>query len=184
MAAAASVPWISRLRRLIGHGLLGVATAFALGWGAAALWFDSSAPRVLMVAFLGISLSLPFLLRPWYRAGGAFLALFGALLVWWLTIPASNERPWQLDVARPPTAEIHGNRLVVHGVTIGADGAVATGGRSAVMEVQLEGLAPGPHTFVGYHHAPGGAGTYTVSAGDRKVEGIEPSRETRHNDEV
>ena len=54
-----------------------------------------------------------------------------------------------------------------------------------MMEVQLEGLAPGPHTFVGYHHALGdGAGSYTVSAGDRTVEGIEPSKEARHNDEV
>lgn len=75
--------------------------------------------------------------------------------------------------------------IVVHGVTLGADGAVATGGKTTAMEVQLEGLAPGPHTFVGYHHAlGGGTGTYTVWAGDRKVDGIEPSKEPRHNDEV
>ena len=75
--------------------------------------------------------------------------------------------------------------IVVHGVTLGADGAVANGGRVAVMEVQLDGLARGPHTFVGYHHALGvGASTYTVSVGGRKVEGIEPSKEPRHNDEV
>ena len=43
--------------------------------------------------------------------------------------------------------------IVVHGVTLGADGAVATGGKPAAMEVKLEGLVSGPHTFVGYHHA-------------------------------
>ena len=65
--------------------------------------------------------------------------------------------------------------LVVHGVTLGADGAVATGGKPAAMEVLLEGLSPGPHTFVGYHHALGGAaGSYSVSAENRKVDGIEP----------
>ena len=75
--------------------------------------------------------------------------------------------------------------MVVRGVTLGADGAVATGGKPAAMEVKLEGLASGPHTFVGYHHAlEGGAGTYTVSVGDRKVESIEPSKEPHHNDEV
>ncbi len=75
--------------------------------------------------------------------------------------------------------------IVIHGVTLGADGAVVTGGRSALMEVQLDGLAPGQHTFVGFHHAlGGGAGSYSVSAGDRKVTGIEPSREPRHNDDV
>jgi hypothetical protein len=75
--------------------------------------------------------------------------------------------------------------LVVNGVTVGADGAVATGGKPVVMEVQLEGLAPGPHTFVGYHHTLNGdAGVYTISAGNREVEGIETSRESRHNDDV
>ncbi|HUF61492.1 MAG TPA: hypothetical protein VMN36_05405 [Verrucomicrobiales bacterium] len=75
--------------------------------------------------------------------------------------------------------------IVVHGVTVGADAAVVTGGNPSVMEVRLHGLAPGPHTFVGYHHALDAAdGACTVSAGDRKVEGIKPSREARHNDEV
>jgi cellulose-binding protein len=84
------------------------------------------------------------------------------------------------------SVSLSGNkRLVVHGVTVGADGAVATGGNPAVMEVRLEGLAPGPHTFVGYHHALGGAdGIYAVSTGNRKVEGIKTSQEPRHNDEV
>jgi len=75
--------------------------------------------------------------------------------------------------------------LVVHGVTVGADGAVATGVKPVIREIWFEGLAPGPHTFVGYHHALGGAdGVYTVSTGDRKIEGIKTSREPRHNDEL
>ncbi len=75
--------------------------------------------------------------------------------------------------------------LVVHGVTLGADGAVASGGKRAVLEAQFDGLAPGPHAFVGYHHALDGAnGTYTVSAGDRKSSGVQPSSEVYHNDDV
>jgi len=75
--------------------------------------------------------------------------------------------------------------LVVHGVTVGADGAIATGADPAVLEVLVEGLTPGPHSFVGYHHALGGAdGVYMISAGSRKVEGIKTSREPHHNDEV
>ncbi len=81
---------------------------------------------------------------------------------------------------------IKGNKsLLVHGVTVGAEGAIATGVNPVVMEVQLDGLVPGPHRFVGYHHAvQGGAGTYSVSVGDHKVNGIEASQEPRHNDEV
>ncbi len=75
--------------------------------------------------------------------------------------------------------------LVVHGITVGADGAVVTGSKPAIMEVHLEGLAPGPHTFIGYHHTfDGNEDTYTVSAGGRKVEGIRTSRQPRHNDEI
>lgn len=76
-------------------------------------------------------------------------------------------------------------KLLVHGVSVGADGAIVKEGNPAGLEVLLEGLEPGPHTFTGYHHAlRGGSGTYTVSVGDTKVEGIEPSHDPRHNDDV
>lgn len=75
--------------------------------------------------------------------------------------------------------------IVVHGVTVGADAAVVTGGDPVVMEVRIDGLAPGLHTFTGYHHALGPAdGVFAVSVDDRRVEGIKPSRQARHNDEV
>jgi hypothetical protein len=71
--------------------------------------------------------------------------------------------------------------LVIHGVTLGADGVTGQG----LLEIEIDGLAAGPHTFTGYHHALGEAtGTYTISAGNRKVEDIRPSTEPRHNDEV
>lgn len=74
--------------------------------------------------------------------------------------------------------------IVVHGVTLGADAAVATG-ESPMLEVRIEGLAAGKHTFVGYHHSIGGdEGTCTVSIGNRKMTGIKPSRNARHNDEI
>ncbi len=79
-----------------------------------------------------------------------------------------------------------GNKaLVVRGVTLAADGLVATGGESATIELVIEGLTPGPHRFVGYHHAldddPGG---FAVSIGEDRVEGLTPSREVNHDDEA
>lgn len=81
--------------------------------------------------------------------------------------------------------EFVGNKaLIVHGVTVGADGALVTGS-APVLELKLEGLAPGRHTFTGYHQVVGKAsGTYSVTAGNSKVEGVKPSTEPRHNDEV
>jgi hypothetical protein len=79
-----------------------------------------------------------------------------------------------------------GNKaIVVHGVTVGADAAVVGGGRPSVLEVQFDGLKPGLHTWVGYHHALETTdGDLLVSSGDRAARAIVPSREVRHNDEI
>jgi hypothetical protein len=86
------------------------------------------------------------------------------------------------------SVQLKGSKLlIVHGITLGADGAIVAGGSSPVMEVQLDGLAPGPHTFVGYHHSLNSdvdAGSYTVSAGVRKIEGIRLAKDPRHNDDL
>jgi hypothetical protein len=75
--------------------------------------------------------------------------------------------------------------LVVEGSTVGADGLVVSGGTPAALELHLRGLAPGPHTFLGYHSALGAIGeSYTICAGQRSAGGITPSTAPRHNDEV
>ena len=59
--------------------------------------------------------------------------------------------------------------LVVNGVTVGADGAVAAGSETAVMEVKIEGLAPGLHTFIGYHHVFNGDTRYLYGFNRRRT---------------
>ncbi len=74
---------------------------------------------------------------------------------------------------------INNKALLIHGISVGADTVIAAGG----LEVIVEGLKPGTHTFTGYHHALGGAqGPYTVSANGRTIDGIKPSGEATHND--
>ncbi|HOL31363.1 MAG TPA: hypothetical protein PK052_05215 [Anaerohalosphaeraceae bacterium] len=109
----------------------------------------------------------------WCPAGGDMKRSFGNLTVS-LRAPSGS-------------IELSGNKsLVVNGITVGADGAVAAGVKPAVMELQIEGLAAGPHTFVGYHHAfQNAAGIYSVSIGDRKAGGIKTtSGQLQHNDET
>lgn len=79
--------------------------------------------------------NLPAILRPWlavvfalcslvalagrysdWRSRTAFLAVFAALLIWWLCMPPSNNRNWQPDVALLPWAEVSGNRVIVHNI--------------------------------------------------------------------
>ncbi|MDB4632268.1 T9SS C-terminal target domain-containing protein [bacterium] len=76
--------------------------------------------------------------------------------------------------------------IVISGVTLGADGAIVSGGDPAEIEILFEGLTPGPHTFVGYHHELGEhPATYTIAANEGgKIKGFTPSTEPRHNDEV
>ena len=45
-----------------------------------------------------------------------FAAVMLAVGVWWSTLRPSNDRDWQSDVARPPTAEINGDLVTIHNV--------------------------------------------------------------------
>jgi hypothetical protein len=87
-------------------------------WGSAALWFDSHASlaALLAAAFALATLALLIMLRPRRRAYVAILVLFAVLLGWWLSLEPSNDRDWQPDVARLPTAEIEGDIVTLHNV--------------------------------------------------------------------
>jgi hypothetical protein len=56
------------------------------------------------------------LARPWWRACVAALASVAIVLAWWLTLAPSNDRDWQPDVERRPTATIDGPLLTVRNV--------------------------------------------------------------------
>jgi len=105
-------------------GLLRVAAAtltvlLAL-WGAAAIWIDGPASRSLaglvVAAFLAPVAVVLARVRPLFQACLWALAPCAAVLCWWLSIRPSNDRDWQPDVARTPTAERLGSVVTVRGV--------------------------------------------------------------------
>jgi hypothetical protein len=91
-----------------------------IAWGAAALWFDGPASRPLAglaaAAFVVAALTALLGPRPRWLGVLAFAAVFAVLLAWWLSITPRNDRDWYRDVRVTPTAEIQGDRLIVHGV--------------------------------------------------------------------
>jgi hypothetical protein len=96
---------------------------FALGfgvWGAAALWFAGPGPAglrgALAAAALLAALGSALFVRPKTRALLALAAVVGLLFAWWGSLAASNDRDWQPDVARAPTAEIDGDVVTVRNV--------------------------------------------------------------------
>lgn len=96
-----------------------VAGALAL-WSAAAVWVDGPSSRLLAgllaLAVLSIVAFLLLRVRPFLRACLWALAPWAGVLCWWLSIPPRNDRDWQPDVARTPTATVEGSRLTVRDV--------------------------------------------------------------------
>jgi Domain of unknown function (DUF4105) len=90
-----------------------VATLWAFG----ALWFDAPvANRILATAFLIGCVAILGFVRPIVRKLAVFAILFGAVLIWWLTLKPSNEANWQPDVAQLASAEMNGDEVTLHNV--------------------------------------------------------------------
>jgi hypothetical protein len=114
---------VARITDALGLTLLGLLTAATGGWGALALFFSGPQNQLLRtalaVAFAVVALaalvSLGFPSWRW-RALVAYLALFVAVLGWWRSIEASNDRDWQPDVAVLPYATIEGDLVTVHNI--------------------------------------------------------------------
>ena len=117
MPRTASRP--ARFGRVIGWSLLWLVILLMTGWGVMAIWYSNLSPSVRPWAaglFGCVSLLLPLLLRPRYRGVIAFFCIFGAVVAWWFTIPPSNSRDWQPDVAVLPYADIAGDKVTIHNI--------------------------------------------------------------------
>ena len=87
-------------------------------WGVLALYFAAPDPawlRQALATIFGVgTLAMLIWLRPYRLALGIWAAAVVLLVFWWTTLQPSNERDWQPDVVRVPTAEIQGNKLTIH----------------------------------------------------------------------
>jgi uncharacterized protein DUF4105 len=106
--------------RLVGALLLAVILCCLIAWGALAIYYSNLSPPALRtglsLAFvLGAAAGLLFV-RPRRRAVYGFLLVFAGLLLWWLSIPPSQDRDWQPDVAVLPSATIEGDQVTIHNI--------------------------------------------------------------------
>jgi len=118
--AGANLMTILRLTRLVLRATLSLAALLAVLWATAALWIDGPDSRLLAGTLAGCLLLtvllFAFWIRPFWRALGAVLVPFAVVLAWWLSLEPSNDRDWQPDVARLPTATIDGSKLTIRNV--------------------------------------------------------------------
>lgn len=108
-----------RPTKLILKALLWVLMAMMAAWGILALLFFPVHPEIRLpsAVIFGIFslLCLTFLFKP-RKMKVLFFVLFAIVLASWLSIPPSNTKNWQPDVAVLPWAEINGNHVTIHNI--------------------------------------------------------------------
>lgn len=88
-------------------------------WGTMAIVYSNLSDELRLVAagLFGI-LALGSVILPrrnlWKTT--CFLSVFALVLAWWLVLPPSNDRDWQSDVARLPSATIIGSTVTIHNI--------------------------------------------------------------------
>ena len=114
---------MKKLLRLLGTGLIGLLATGAAIWGGLALWFalpGADGVRATLALGFGVlgagSLFTALLRRPLLVPLLPFAVAFVALLAWWSTIEASNDRAWQGDVAMLPLAEINADVITLRNI--------------------------------------------------------------------
>ena len=111
---------VSLWLRGVGAVLVGLVVAVMTAWAAGAIYYSDLPGLGCEPRWRSASSSR----RPWRffccpagrRTLAGFLVVFALLVVWWLSIPASNSRDWQPEVSVTPWASIDGDRVTIHGV--------------------------------------------------------------------
>lgn len=88
-------------------------------WETLAVYYSNLPEGLRMsgaIAIALVSVGTLLMVRPASRAIAVFSGIFVIIVVWWLSIPPSNQRDWQPDVAVLPWAEISGNQVSIHNI--------------------------------------------------------------------
>jgi hypothetical protein len=111
---------MKRLAKVIGLLLLALVVVLMTAWGVCAIYWAEPPTGLLqtvVAAAFGLGTLLAFLVLPNRRRTLAgFLIVFAGVVAWWMSIPASNDRPWQRDVATLPYATIQGDQVTIHNI--------------------------------------------------------------------
>jgi Domain of unknown function (DUF4105) len=111
---------VRRAARLLATALLTAIVVVGVTWSALALWFDGPQSRVVagsLAAGVALaSLLLAAFVRPFSKGLGVVLLPVVVIVLWWTSIPPSNNRDWTPDVARTARASFDGNHVTIQNV--------------------------------------------------------------------
>lgn len=86
-------------------------------WATAALYFDLSflrPPILTPLLYLAVIATTAYAAKVRLLRMAIFLGGFLVVVFCWLSLKASNDRPWQANVSQTPWAEIDGDRVTIH----------------------------------------------------------------------
>jgi hypothetical protein len=112
-------PSIARALRILATILVAPLLLLLVAWTCGALYYTFPVPALRAAAAIAFAVGSPLAIvfvKSKRRALGAIVLVFAATLVWFLSIPARNDRDWRPELAVMPWAEIDGDRIRVHGV--------------------------------------------------------------------
>jgi len=106
---------IGKLLRWIGVGLKRFGQFLLIAWGALAVYY-SNLPWAWARIALAVAFAVFAVWALWVsRRVRLFTGVFAALVVWWLFIPPSHDRPWRPEVAVMPRAIIDADHVRLTG---------------------------------------------------------------------
>lgn len=122
-SAAALLPAMRRFLTVAGYAALGVIFLASGLWGALAMGFSGPSIAVVRYSLAGAFavvalLAMLGLFSPRWRwhMVAVHLGCFLLVLVWYFSLPPSNGRDWQTDVAVLPYATLDGGEVTVHNI--------------------------------------------------------------------
>jgi hypothetical protein len=114
---------IGVMRRMVRYGgiaLLGIVLALMMIWSIMAIYYSNIASepvKVILCAVFGLAAIAAFILFPRRgRTTAGFVLVFLGIVTWWLSIPPSNDRIWQKEVAVLPYADSTGDTVTLHNI--------------------------------------------------------------------
>jgi hypothetical protein len=109
-----------RIFKYAGVFICTAAVILMTAWGSLAIWYSDLAGGYVRGGLAGLfvlATLLAFVFLPGrLRTLAGFLVVFGGIVAWWLSIPASNDRAWQPDVAVLPYATVTGEQVTIHNI--------------------------------------------------------------------